>query len=302
VTSQPNPSHSSRYVEGAVCAALGLAVVAVLAVLVSARASAHGSYHESLDRLDALIAVSPDSADLYIARAELHSNQSDYQRALRDIERAKELVPERHDISLVRGRIHLEAGQPELAEPMLRRFLDGDPTHSVARIARARALVALGRHLEAADEFTLAIAAMPAPSPEPFLERASAQRAAGPEHWAGAVRGLDEGIAQLGAVVTLELTALDLEAELGRIDQALERLDRIAARSARKESWWARRGVILERAGRREEAIASFEEALREIQGLSPRRRRTPAMQRVHRQALEAVARLDTGRREVAQE
>jgi tetratricopeptide (TPR) repeat protein len=287
----------------ATCAVLGparLAGLVLLVVLVSARAGAHGSFHDRLDRLDTLISASPYAAELYVARAELYSSQSHHRRALRDIERAGVLAPKRGDLALVRGRIRLNAGQPERAEPLLRRFLQDHPTHAVARLTLARVLAELGRHLEAAGEFTRGIDAMPSPSPEPFRERSRALRAVGPEHWASAIRGLDEGIARLGPVVTLELAALDLEVELGRIDQALDWLDRIAARSARQESWWARRGGILEHADRPLEARTSFEEALRALRGLSVVRQRTPAMQRLRREALEAVARLGANRRKVA--
>ena len=115
-----------------------------------------------------------------------------------------------------------------------------------------------------------------------------------------AIRGLDEGIAQLGPVVTLQLAAVDFEVELGRIDPALDRFDRIAARSARKESWQLRRAVILEQAGRSEEAVDSFEDALVGLRELPESRQRTPAMQRLRREALEGVTRLGANRRGVA--
>ena len=50
-----------------------------------------------------------------------------------------------------------------------------------------------------------------------------------------ALRGLDEGINQLGPVVTLQLLAIDLELRRKSYDAALTRLDLIAAESERKE-------------------------------------------------------------------
>ena len=61
-------------------------------------------------------------------------------------------------------------------------------------------------------------------------------------------------IAALGEPVTLQLFAVDLEVQRERWDAALERIDRIAARSARQETWLLRRGEILEQAGRSEAA------------------------------------------------
>jgi hypothetical protein len=96
-----------------------------------------------------------------------------------------------------------------------------------------------------------------------YIERAAAQAGAGGAGLEDAIRGLDTGIARLGPVVTLELAAADMEVLLGRYDAALSRIDRVAAQSGRKEPWLARTGAILEKAGRSEEALATYRTAPR---------------------------------------
>ncbi|MBA2646756.1 MAG: tetratricopeptide repeat protein, partial [Pyrinomonadaceae bacterium] len=79
-------------------------------------------------------------------------------------------------------------------------------------------------------------------------------------------------------LITLQLAALDLELAQKRYDRALTRLERIAAQSPRKETWLARRGEILEQAGRKTEAHAAYAAALAAIETLPPHRRRVKAV------------------------
>jgi len=99
------------------------------------------------------------------------------------------------------------------------------------------------------------------------------------EQWAEAVRGLDDGLQRLGPLVTLQLFAIDAELKLKNYDGALARVDKVAERSPRKETWLARRGEILVQAGRSDEARRAYESALAALQTLPPTRRNVPAMQ-----------------------
>src|ERR1041385_2750456 len=92
-----------------------------------------------------------------------------------------------------------------------------------------------------------------------------------------AVRGLDEGIRRMGPLVTLELSAIDLEVQLKRYDAALARVDTVMSRLQRKESWLVRRAEILKTAGREQEAKKSYRDALAAIEKLPPTHRHTRA-------------------------
>ena len=101
---------------------------------------------------------------------------------------------------------------------------------------------------------------------------------AGEPHWERALQGLEAGIKRLGPLVTLQLLAIDIEVKLHRIDAAVARVDRVAAESARKETWLVRRGEILLQAGRKAEAQAAYSRALAALDTLPPARRKVPAM------------------------
>jgi len=55
---------------------------------------------------------------------------------------------------------------------------------------------------------------------------------------------------RVGHVVSLELPAIDLEMELGRPERALARIDALAKTGPPNPLWIARRGEILDKAGR----------------------------------------------------
>jgi len=117
----------------------------------------------------------------------------------------------------------------------------------------------------------VALKQIPKPSPDLFLERARTQAALG--RLGEAVAGLDEGLARLGDLASLQLAALEYERQQAKFNVALARADKLIARSAVKETWRALRGEVLEQAGRLTEAREVFEQALAGIAEYPPARR-----------------------------
>lgn len=254
-----------------------LSAVVFLAVVVALApaARAHEGVDEQIAEVSRRIAREPRNAELYLLRGELHRVHRDWAKALADYGRAERLDPRLAAVDFARGRALCEAGRFAEASRALDRFLAREPAHADALVTRARARVALGRNEAAAEDYTRAIAALERPEPDYYIERARALSALGRAE--AALRGLDEGIAALGPLVTLELLAVDLELEAGRTEAALSRLDRLASRSARKESWLARRGEVLERAGRAREAREAYAAALAAVEALPEHARRARA-------------------------
>ena len=151
--------------------------------------------------------------------------------------------------------------------------------------ALARTLVALKEYLAGAADYAASIASQPEPKPEYYVERAQALAAAGSEHVDEALRCLDAGTEKLGTVPALEETAIGLEMDRQHYNAALAHVDRIIARSVRKESWLVRRGQILRQAGREDEARAAYRAALDAIAQLPDHVRARPAVQALAAQA-----------------
>jgi len=251
--------------------------LAIILLLLPTTVVAHEGLHEQIATVTNQIKREPKNASLYLKRGELYRHHRDWQKALADYKRAARLNPKLIAVDLGRGKLFLDSGQPQLAKVALNRFLSKRPEHVEALVTRARVLVKLNQRLDAAKDFTQAIALLPRPEPEFYIERALALVAEGGIYRAQALQGLDEGINKLGPVVTMQLLAIDLELAQKRYDAALARLDQLAAQSPRKDIWLARRSEILEQAGRTFEARAALRAALAAIEVLPSHTRQTKA-------------------------
>ena len=256
--------------------------------LLSSFARAHEGLHEQIVAITAKIKRDPKNASLYLQRGELYRFHRNWDRAAADYDRAARLQPDLKLVDLVRGKMFFEAGRFRRARFSLDRFLSQQPGHYEGLITRARVLAKLGARIESATDFTQALSQSSVPEPELYLERAqviAADRTRVDE----ALSGLDEGIKKLGPLVTLQLSAIDLELRRHNYDSALARVDVIASQSERKETWLVRRGEILKLAGRQEEARAAFDAALAAIESLPQERRQSRAVTALRLRARSAI-------------
>ena len=92
--------------------------------------------------------------------------------------------------------------------------------------------------------------------------------------------------------MTLQLLAIELELRRKHFDAALTRIDQIAGNSARKEPWLVRKAEVLESAGRSGEALQVYRTTLEAIDSLPQARRHNRAVERLERQARDAIERL----------
>ena len=251
--------------------------VVILLTLLSPVARAHEGLHEQIVAITAKIKRDPKNASLYLQRGELHRLHRDWRRAAADYDRATHLQPGLIIVDLARGKMFFESRRFQQAKFVLDRFLHQQPNHVEGFITRARVLAQMGARVESARDFTQALTIAPTPEPELYLERAQVL-SEDERYIEDALHGLDEGIARLGPLVTLQLSAIDLESRRKNYDAALGRLDLIAAQSERKEMWLVRRAEILRNAGRIDEARATFKAALSAIESLPPDRRQNRAV------------------------
>jgi len=273
---------------------LGLPVLLVAAALLLVSTAAHPGIDEQIAELDKRIAATPNDATLYLRRGELYRIHRNWKQAEADYSHALKLDP---DLIIVRqciGRMMLESDRAAKAIKPLESYLAKRPNDTKTLALLSRAYVKLGKHLEAAESYTRTLATVKhgKPRPEYYLERARALIAAGPKHIDRALAGLDEGLKALDHPVTLQLYAIELEIDHLRYDAALARLDQIASRSVRKETWLIRRGEILEKAQRLEQAKQAYQAALDAIAGLPESRIRNRAVERLQAQATAGIERV----------
>src|SRR5258706_2361460 len=239
------------------------------------------------------IAKQPRNPELFLSRGDLYRAQQNWDAAQADYDQAITLNPMVEMVDFLRGRMFLEANWPLSAKVALDRFLARQTNHVEALILRARTLTRLENRLAAARDYTRAIELTTESRPELYLERAEALAAEGGGYARDALHGLDEGIKKLGPVVSLQLGAIDLEVKQKQYDGALARVDSLAETSPRKETWLARKGEILQQAGRNDQARAAFNSALDALNTLPPGRRNVPAMAELEKRIREQLADLD---------
>jgi tetratricopeptide (TPR) repeat protein len=247
-------------------------------IYIAARISvwAHGDLHDQIVLCTEQIQRAPQNASLYIKRGELHRLHGEFELALSDCARAGELDGKLSATELVRGRTFADSGKLREAKEAFSRFVYVEPRHAEALLGRARVLAQLGEFPAADEDFTRAIANSSAPQPDWFLERAQTLIAFGKTN--AAIAAVNEGIEKLGAIVSLEIMAIDLEVSQREFDSALRRIEKLSAQSGRKETWLVRRGEILQRAGKDDEARIAFRQALAAIESLPADRRETKGM------------------------
>ena len=272
------------------------ALAAALLGLTSPALRAHGDLHNQIADLDRRIVAAPNDAALVLRRAELRRIHREWAAADVDYARVLALEPRHPEAAWLRARAALEAGNAAAALAQRERYLAQHPDHPGARLTRARALVASARSPEAVADFALAVEKLPQPEPDHFLEWAEAQRAAGLPP-AAQLATIDRGLRRLGPVPALEALALEIEIGTGRFDDALARLDRQAAAAARKEALLFRRGQVLERAGRRDEALGAYRASLEAIERLPESLRGVKAIGHLAEQARQALRDLENSSR-----
>jgi tetratricopeptide (TPR) repeat protein len=234
--------------------------------------------HVGLDELDVRsresVTARPDSPYAHLDRARVLQAKHEWDASLAAIEDAAARGADPDVVGARRASVYLDAGFPRMARIEIDRVLARRPTAYDLLYERGRAWLALGDAEAAAKDFGEAIAKGSRPSPEQVLARRDALLSIGRKR--DALGALDEGMARIGPVVSLTMPAIDLELELGRYDAALARLDALAHGGAPNPLWIARRGEILEKAGRGKDARTEYAKALALLDARPPSRRGQP--------------------------
>ena len=280
---------------GGAPASPALGLVLALSLMLGLPAEAHGPFASRLERATRAIAEDPESPQPLFFRADLYREHGDFDAARADLDRAAELAPQQPEVDYYRGVLFLDAADPDRALAALSRFHSAEPRHAAGHAESARALVALGRPVEAATAYSRAITYDPLPTPDYFLERARALAEAGPAYLAAAIAGLEEGIAALGPIPSLTRTTVSFEMRAGRHEAALTRIEREIAVSRQPIWWLALKAELLENAGQRAQSREAYARALQILEAKPAQRRRSSAWRELEDRLQSAVTRLDRG-------
>ncbi|MBC7368663.1 MAG: hypothetical protein H7343_17945 [Undibacterium sp.] len=220
-------------------------------------APAHPGTEVAINDLTEIINTSPASAELHVRRALCYVEHTRWEEALADLNRAETIAPRLSELPLAWAEYHLARRDYRAAIGTLSPILQRQPDDPAARLLRARAFVLNDNSSAALVDFRAALAAIPEPKPELWLEANALI-----SEPAAALADLNAGITRLGPAPGLVERALTLELSLHRTDAALARLAGLAATAERPELFLKRRGDLLTSLSRRTEARAAYAAAL----------------------------------------
>jgi len=246
----------------------------------------HGSYHDVLTILNGEIAQAPDNTELILQRAKLHLSHETWVEAMADLERVDRLKPTDHLTDGLRGQALNQAGQWAPALEALNARLEAAPEDTEAFLERARARFHLGDS-GSTEDFRMALAATEVTTPERVLEAVDAIEQF--EDRASASEFLEKIMNGHPVEPSLWERAIELDLELGEFDAALEHLEQLSPVAPRPEPGIARRARILERAGRREEALATWTGLRDRLMALPNLERGSPLLSQLLAEAQKAL-------------
>lgn len=185
-------------------------VLILVSMLAPVAASAHEPLPIRVAEATSEIERSPGAARSYLIRAELYRLERAWDAARADCDRAAALDPDLATVDLCRGALAYDRGDAAAARVHLDRYLQREPGSARGHALLARVLEKLREPLTAAAELDRAIALDAHPSPDLFLDRARLVETGDPGTLDRALSGLEEGLARLGPVPSLEKLASEL--------------------------------------------------------------------------------------------
>jgi len=253
---------------------------------------AHPDIDARIDILDKKITQNPNDAMLYLKRGNLHRQHRDWEAALADFKSATSIAPDLPDVFYYRSLLWFDAGQPTRAHELIDRFLAIQPSLAQGFIVRSRIRTELRQYLNASEDLTTALKLVEKPLPDLYVERARLLKKAGPAYRDKMRRGLEEGLKRLGPLVSLIDLLVELEAEDGHYQRALEYMDILPQAVQQQPGWISRRGDIYFSAGKKQEAVSNYEQFLVRIAALPENRRDISDIRELEQRVREQLTKL----------
>lgn len=252
--------------------------LSALILFVSAAVTAHGDLALRIAALTEQLQADGETTELLMKRGELYRQHGEWQPALDDLSQAAELDPGNNNILFFSGRVLYQSGQYAESLKSLLHYLKSDPEHSACLLYTARAYAALHKSSEASNYYKKALNNSAVRTPDLYLEWAEAHYAQRAAHLSAAVEILQQGIEDLGPLVTLVQRAIEYDLLAGDGHLALQHLELLPPTLKKTPKWLTAKADLLNTLHERQSAQQTYHTALEAIERLPRSRRETPAM------------------------
>lgn len=251
----------------------------------SALCLGHGEVHEVLRRLDVKLKQNPNSAELYLQRAEFLFKDGNMKAARKDLQKVKNLDPKMFGHLLLSAMIHSSEKHFNAAERELNSYIKYKPHDSQGYLLRCKLMESLGRRLEAETDLKEAIRRHHAPlTLYHQLIRWQLRRSG----FTDAMTTYAEAEKKLGEIPALLASKVKTLAKYGKPSEAV-----LVYAQLRKLNpslsfmWWYEEGVMWRSSKKgRAQARHSFEEAAAAWMQLPKRSQRLPHLIKKYKEAL----------------
>ena len=262
----------------------------ILAGMLPSLSSGHGTHSQLMGVVDRKILEQPQNGNLWYQRAWLNFEHEDSAQALEDLEKAENFLPGKLPTLWLKGEVLALGGKTDEAKRSFDGHIARFPDDGRGYASRARVLAKLGLIDGSLADFRKAMDQTAEPTPDLYQEVAVAL--AGNGHQAEGIQVLDAGLKRLGKIPSLLEKAIEMEANAGRFDSALSRVEDMRNSAPRPEPWMAKRAILLSQAKRIGESREAWKSLITHLENLPNLERGSNSMSLLAEQAHQALTKL----------
>lgn len=226
------------------------------------QAAAHLDAQTKIEWLTNQLSFQPTKSKYYVSRAFEYAHLNHIELALSDLEMALSLSS-MLDVALPMGIIYYMDGQFDKSLQWLNWILKRDPDFIPALNHRALVFKALGYNSRAVTDFRQILKLQRHPNPGLYI--ATANTLLESESWGesliSAITIIDEGLALLGNVPSLQQKAIELELRRGNYGNAIQRLETLKQHSLHSPEWHLQMAELLHKNGDIQRAHSFYDSA-----------------------------------------
>lgn len=235
--------------------------------------NAHEGVHDQIALLDGKIS-NEESYSLYLQRAHLNFEATNYEEALADLDKASKLGPI-EPLMYEYGNVYAGLGEYKKALENYTKFMNLNPNFPRVYQERAKVFVKLNKIDDAIKDLEKSFTLEKNPNPGYFIEAANlilqSEKSNGGKK---ALELLDKGMAQLNILGVLQEKAIEIEILLSNFKMAKERMFLLGKELNYNPFWRVNYASIILKSGDKTKTLEELEIALEDLS----KRKNTPAV------------------------